>query len=249
MNAKQAAALNEFKRYATMGDRYEVKDIDFTECEGNAILVNLEIGMFDDEDKLSELLCRDNYLFFIGPRGGLFIYEGEKNYRAHYFKASEYRTADLDRREQRATETEPETAEPEEEAAPEYIEPEHIQTVSGHKIYRSIDPVTGWNVFTVTGRDFWELAEARYFAQCNPTEETNADNLEELEETISYRPTEPYHRYELLAYLGDCADDYDIDAIEDEATEWHDCDLYWRADVDLWEICERHELYQYVPAV
>lgn len=71
------------------------------------------------------------------------------------------------------------------------------------------------------------------------------EELEELEETISYKPAEPYHRYELLAYLGDCADDYDIDAIEDEATEWHDCDLYWRHGIDLWEICERHELYQY----
>lgn len=59
----------------------------------------------------------------------------------------------------------------EEEAAPEYIEPEHIQTVSGHKIFRSIDPVTGWSVFTIAGRDFWELAEARYFAQCNPAAE------------------------------------------------------------------------------
>lgn len=59
----------------------------------------------------------------------------------------------------------------EQQAAPEYIEPEHIQTVSGNKIYRSIDPVTGWNVFTVAGRDFWELAEARYFAQCNPTDD------------------------------------------------------------------------------
>lgn len=59
----------------------------------------------------------------------------------------------------------------EQQAAPEYIEPEHIQTVSGNKIYRSIDPVTGWNVFTVAGRDFWELAEARYFAQCNPAGE------------------------------------------------------------------------------
>ena len=49
-------------------------------------------------------------------------------------------------------------------------EPEHIQTVNGNKIYRSVDPVTGWNVFTVAGRDFWELAEARYFAQCNPTD-------------------------------------------------------------------------------
>lgn len=63
----------------------------------------------------------------------------------------------------------------EQEAAPEYIEPEHIQTVSGHKIYRSVDPVTGWNVFTIAGRDFWELAEARYFAQCNPAEEPEQD--------------------------------------------------------------------------
>lgn len=60
----------------------------------------------------------------------------------------------------------------EQQAAPEYIEPEHIQTVNGNKIYRSIDPVTGWNVFTVAGRDFWELAEARYFAQCNPAGDT-----------------------------------------------------------------------------
>lgn len=28
----------------------------------------------------------------------------------------------------------------EQQAAPEYIEPEHIQTVSGNKIYRRIDP-------------------------------------------------------------------------------------------------------------
>lgn len=58
----------------------------------------------------------------------------------------------------------------EQDAAPEYIEPEAIQTISGNTIYRSTDPVTGWNVFTVAGRDFWELAEARYFAQCNPAD-------------------------------------------------------------------------------
>lgn len=119
MNAKQAAALNEFKRYATMGDRYEIKDIDFTECEGDAILVNLEIGMPNDEGTMAEYLCRDNYLFFIGPRGGLFIYEGEKNYRAHYFKASEYRTADIDRRKQRAAEPETEVTEAEQETEQE----------------------------------------------------------------------------------------------------------------------------------
>lgn len=77
--------------------------------------------------------------------------------------------------------------EAEQEAAPEYTEPEHIQTVSGHKIYRSVDPVTGWNVFTVAGRDFWELAEARYFAQCNPAEEyaKRHDGMTETERTAS----------------------------------------------------------------
>lgn len=65
------------------------------------------------------------------------------------------------------------------DAAPEYIETEAIQTVAGHTIYRSIDPVTSWTVFTVAGRDFWELAEARHFAQCNPeTAEANARELE-----------------------------------------------------------------------
>ncbi len=83
----------------------------------------------------------------------------------------------------------------EQQAAPEYIEPEHIQTVSGNKIYRSTDPVTGWNVFTVAGRDFWELAEARYFAQCNPTDDAR--------------------RAEIIAAI---EDDQQRDYIETEAT-------------------------------
>ena len=143
----------------------------------------------------------------------------------------------------------------EQQQAPEYIEPEHIQTVNGNKIYRSIDPVTGWSVYTVTGRDFWELAEARYFAQCNPAEDIRAkfDNPylvwdddaaadpESLEE-----PAPIYQRYELLAYLGE-PDDYDVDAIEAEATRFTaDGARVWAAfGNDLAAIAERHELYQY----
>lgn len=218
----------------------------------------------------------------------------------------------------------------EQNAAPEYIEPEHIQTVSGNKIYRSVDPVTGWNVFTVAGRDFWELAEARHFAQCNPTDDAKraeiiaelvsdpaapdddratvaamveaiaerthaAEAIEDAREAwtgpdyyrIAYsdggmdatnegavwyetaadlardlrsayesatdthlpyaerieRPT--YQRGELEAYLGEYANDYDIDAIEAEATE-HDPKTgrtLWTPEAvrDLWTICERHE--------
>lgn len=84
----------------------------------------------------------------------------------------------------------------EQQQAPEYIEPEHIQTVSGNKIYRSIDPVTGWNVFTVAGRDFWELAEARYFAQCNPAE---PEAIEQAEQNAA----EAAERAEIIASIED----------------------------------------------
>jgi len=134
----------------------------------------------------------------------------------------------------------------EEQAAPEYIEPEHIQTVSGNKIYRSIDPVTGWTVFAVAGRDFWELAEARYFAQCNPAEAI-ADHTAASHD---HEPRPTYQRYELEAFLGE-PDEYDVEAIEAEATEADPRTgrTYWtpEAVADLWSICERHELYTYAP--
>lgn len=64
------------------------------------------------------------------------------------------------------------------------------------------------------------------------------------------RPT--YQRYELEAFLGDYADDYDVDAIEAEATEYDPATgrTVWTPDAvrDLWSICERHELYSYSPA-
>lgn len=56
-------------------------------------------------------------------------------------------------------------------------------------------------------------------------------------------PRELYQRADLEAFFGDYVDDYDLHAIEKEATE-HDADgrQYWCKDVDLMSICERHEL-------
>lgn len=95
-------------------------------------------------------------------------YSYNRENQRYYIKGTEYRAYILREDSEEYAEI---MEQAEQQAAPEYIESEHIQTVSGNKIYRSVDPVTGWNVFTVAGRDFWELAEARYFAQCNPTDD------------------------------------------------------------------------------
>ena len=59
-------------------------------------------------------------------------------------------------------------------------------------------------------------------------------------------PREPYDPAELAAYLGDYADDYDVTAIEAEATEYDPATgrRVWTPEAvrDLWSICERHEL-------
>lgn len=54
----------------------------------------------------------------------------------------------------------------------------------------------------------------------------------------------PFEQYELDAYLGDFADDFDIDAIIDEATEvdYRTGNRYWRDGIDLAEICARHDV-------
>lgn len=58
-----------------------------------------------------------------------------------------------------------------------------------------------------------------------------------------------YQRCALEAYLGDYADDYDVSAIEAEATEYDPKTgrTVWTPEAvrDLWSICERHELYSY----
>lgn len=59
-----------------------------------------------------------------------------------------------------------------------------------------------------------------------------------------------YQRYELEAYLGE-PDDYDVEAIEAEATAYTaDGARVWVAfGSDLAAIAERHELYSYAPAI
>lgn len=75
--------------------------------------------------------------------------------------------------------------------------------------------------------------------------EARAADPENLEE-----PAPTYQRYELLAYLGEPGD-YDVDAIEAEATRFTaDGARVWSAfGDDLAAIAERHELYSYAPAI
>ena len=52
-----------------------------------------------------------------------------------------------------------------------------------------------------------------------------------------------FQQYELDAYLGDFAGDFDVDAIVEDATEvGADGNRYWRDDINLAEICQQHDL-------
>ena len=54
-----------------------------------------------------------------------------------------------------------------------------------------------------------------------------------------------FQMYELEAFLGEYIDDYDIDAIIDEATEtsYKDGNRYWKVDADeLSKIAARHDI-------
>lgn len=79
-----------------------------------------------------------------------------------------------------------------------------------------------------------------------------AINRASMPESVSAElvSVQEYQRHELKAYLGE-PDDYDVDAIEDEATRWSaDGRLIWTAfGDDLAAIAERHELYTYAPAI
>lgn len=88
-------------------------------------------------------------------------------------------------------------------------------------------------------------ARALAAAQRATDAETAAADPEDLED-----PAPIYQRYELLAYLGD-PEDYDVDAIEAEATRFTaDGARVWSAfGSDLAAIAERHELYSYAPAI
>ena len=78
-NAKQNAVLNDVIDYLTKGTRsrhaYEVKSLEVTDsADWDDIYVSLTVGLVNDEGTMAEYICRDNYGFFIGPRGGIFYY-------------------------------------------------------------------------------------------------------------------------------------------------------------------------------
>lgn len=52
-----------------------------------------------------------------------------------------------------------------------------------------------------------------------------------------------YQEYELEAYLGEHIEDFDVEAIVDEATEidYKTGNRYWKDGIDLAEICAKHE--------
>lgn len=54
----------------------------------------------------------------------------------------------------------------------------------------------------------------------------------------------PFEMHELEAYLGDFADDFNVESILEEATEidYRTGNRYWRDGIDLAEICQRHDL-------
>lgn len=74
-----------------------------------------------------------------------------------------------------------------------------------------------------------------------------ADRATETAEQAAAEPAPTYQRFELEAFLGD-PDDYDVDAIEAEATAYDPRTgrTVWTAfGDDLAAIAERHELYEY----
>lgn len=75
-----------------------------------------------------------------------------------------------------------------------------------------------------------------------------AEAIASIQQTAEPRPT--YQRAELLAYLGE-PDDYDVTAIEHDATEYDPATgrTVWAVDAEtLAAIAERHQLQFYAPA-
>lgn len=74
---QQTSTLNDVIDFLTKGylNNYEVKKLKVTTSENwKHVFVSLEIGMVGDEGTMAEIVCRDHYQFFIGPRGGMFYY-------------------------------------------------------------------------------------------------------------------------------------------------------------------------------
>lgn len=105
-------------------------------------------------------------------------------------------------------------------------------------------------------RTAWYREEQRETAAARAAFATQAapdlakyDELEFLE--LEPAPAPMYQRFELEAYIGaENLEDYDVDAIEEEATEYDPATsrTVWKRGIDLATICERHEIAAYYPA-
>lgn len=98
MNTKQQRTLSNVKNYVLRNGRYEVKELSIEDNEfDNDMRIVLEVGRPNDEGTLAESICRSCYSFYIGTRGGMYIFN--KNYHREYIETYELCTkADIYRR-------------------------------------------------------------------------------------------------------------------------------------------------------
>lgn len=91
LNRRQLRTYNNVLGYVLYSGIYEVKELEVTSFEdGSDVMVYVKVGRPNDEGTLSEVFCRDSYMFFIGKKGGLYNYTDNCN--RHYVKAYEVRS-------------------------------------------------------------------------------------------------------------------------------------------------------------
>lgn len=115
---------------------------------------------------------------------------------------------------------------------------------------RSVDDYTGHvhdGYVYIVREDADEFAAATADAKA---EAAAAEAIASIQQTAEQDPRPTYQRAELLAYLGE-PDDYDVTAIEHEATAYDPATgrTVWAVDAEtLAAIAERHQLQFYAPA-
>ena len=96
MNAKQQRTFDKVAEIATLHGHYEVKNLKVEGNEYNAdVYIQLEVGRPNDEGTLAECFCRDCFCFNIGPRGGIFFYNSNRDYAREYIRYYEIHKAEI----------------------------------------------------------------------------------------------------------------------------------------------------------
>jgi len=151
------------------------------------------------------------------------------------------------------------------ETDPEFIAAFHVAAddVAGMHIATDADRATVADMLEEIAEDTaWSAAYATLHKDPDVTPEEMREIMDNpraylmaaaraaIAEAHAVNPAPIYQRYELEAYLGE-PEDYDVDAIEAEATRYTaDGARVWSAfGEDLAAIAERHELYTYAPAI